>query len=175
MIYIYNLLFIKYFKLLLIIHLLKIEVIKSSNFFNCFFNIFIFGVFCYLFYGLVKRIVFFFFSWYFFKFHKVVSMFLYACYQCYMYYIYIYIYIYIYGMNLIYIFIIQSMCCKYLLKSIKFLSYSYWIFISDISIDKWGSVIISAFFLFSVKNQVYLCCDDSVIKRESFMILKHDD
>ena len=46
------------------------------------------------------------------------------------------------GGNKVFIFIIWNMSFTYLLKSIKLVSYSYHIMISNITIDVWGSIIL---------------------------------
>ena len=61
-------------------------------------------------------------------------------------------YFYFYeGSDKIFVFVIRSMCFKYLLKSIEFVSYCYCRFIANISIGKWGPVVTSGFvFLFLI-------------------------
>ena len=52
------------------------------------------------------------------------------------------------GIDKVSIFFIWGMCFRQLLKSIKFVSYSYHIFIANISIGKWGPVVACGFWLF---------------------------
>ena len=75
------------------------------------------------------------------------------------------------GSDKVFIFIIWSMFFRYLLKSIELVSYSYHIFIANISIGKWGQVVMCSFdclFLTSVYTRAYLCCANSVIGKYSF-------
>ena len=63
------------------------------------------------------------------------------------------------------------MCFRYLPRSIKFVSYSYRIFIANISICKRGLVVTWGFvclLLISAKTRAYFCYDNSIIRRYSF-------
>ena len=73
--------------------------------------------------------------------------------------------------NKVFIVVIWTMCFRYLLKSIKFISYSYSIFIVNIYFSKWETVVTCGFdclYFISAWIQVCLCYVDSVIERYSF-------
>ena len=75
------------------------------------------------------------------------------------------------GGNKVFIFFIQELCSRYLLKNINLVSYDYIVLITNIYISKINAVKTSDFqFLFfvSVFTQMNLCRDNFVIGRDIF-------